>query len=418
MACILTTRDLVLFGFCAAAFQARPASPGELDVLGAVSLRGVVADGRTSWLDGGFGRLGEDGSGTRTTLRGELHLGVDWSPSTTWLVHAHGVAHGEPSSYAGQRAGLTEAFVQFRPELTPATALRFRAGLFFPPTSLENADPLWQSPYTITLSALNTWIGEEVRLTGIEGALQRRGTSGRLELAGTVFVANDPSGALLAWRGWTLGDRLTTVGEVLPLPPIESFRPGGAFASQRDDGTRPIDELDSRPGYATRARAAFGDALRVQAAFTDNPGNRRLQRGQYSWETRFGQAGLELRLGPQVTLVAEGALGDTGMGPAVAGGPQVQLRFRVGYALVSWSRGAWRLSARVDRFENEDRDATAEPDDESGWAVTTAAFWKPSRFVRLGIEYADVRGDRPATVLAGSPDGDDRRGVLELRLAF
>ena len=166
---------------------------------------------------------------------------------------------------------------------------------------------------------------------------------------GDRLVANDPSGALLAWRGWTLGDRLTTVGETLPLPPIESFRPGGAFASQRDDGTRPMDELDSRAGYAARARASFGHALRVQGAFTDNRGNRRLERGQYSWETRFGQAGLELRLGPQVTLLAEGAQGDTGMGPALPGGPQVQLRFRVGYALVSWSRSAWRLSARVER---------------------------------------------------------------------
>ena len=169
------------------------------------------------------------------------------------------------------------------------------------------------------------------------------------------------------------------------------------------------------PGYAARARASFGHALRVQGAFTDNRGNRRLERGQYSWETRFGQAGLELRLGPQVTLLAEGAQGDTGMGPALPGGPQVQLRFRVGYALVSWSRSAWRLSARVDGFENEDRDATAEPDEESGWAVTTAAFWKPNRFVRLGIEYADVRSDRPAAVPAA---GDDRRGTLELRLAF
>jgi hypothetical protein len=393
----------------------RTAMPGELDLLGVASARGTVADGRTPWLQGGFGRLTEGGDGAEALLRGELHLGVDWAPSPTWLVHAHAVAHGEPDSYAGQRAGLTEAFLQFRPELTPATALRFRAGLFFPPTSLENTDPLWQSPYTITLSALNTWIGEEVRLTGFEGALQQQGTDSRLEIAGTVFVANDPSGALLAWRGWTLGDRLTTVGEVLPLPPIDSFRPGGAFGSQRDDGTRPLDELDARLGYATRARASLGDALRVQAAFTDNRGDRLLERGQYSWETRFGQAGLEVRLGPQVTFVAEGALGDTGMGPAVPGGPYVQLRFRAGYALVSWSRGAWRLSARVDGFDNEDRDSTAEPDDESGWAVTAAAFWKPGRFVRLGIEYADVRADRAVT---GEASRADRRGVFEVRLGL
>ena len=161
----------IVLSLVATAFSARPATPGRvLDVLGVAAFRGVAADGRTSWLQGGFGRLGEGGDGTDVVPRGELHLGFDWKLSATWRVHAHGVAHGEPASYSGQRAGLTEAFVQFRPELTPATALRFRAGLFFPPTSLENTDPLWQSPYSITLSALNTWIGEEVRLTGVEGA--------------------------------------------------------------------------------------------------------------------------------------------------------------------------------------------------------------------------------------------------------
>lgn len=410
-------RSLPVVGLVAWMSSAQAATSGELDVLGAVSLRGVVSDARTPWLEGGFGRLADGGDGAGVLLRGEVHLGLDWRPSPTWLLHAHGVAHGEPSSYAGQRAGLAEAFVQFRPELTPATALRFRAGLFFPPTSLENTDPLWQSPYTITLSALNTWIGEEVRLTGLEGALQRTITDGRLELAGTVFVANDPTGGLVAWRGWTLGDRLSTVGEVLPLPPIDSFRSGGAFADQRDDGTRPIDELDSQPGFAARARGSFGDALLVQAAFTDNRGDRRLERAQYSWETRFGQAGLELRLGSQVTVVAEGALGETGMGPAVPAGPFVQLRFRVGYALVSWRGGAWRVAARLDGFENQDRDGTAEPDDESGWALTTAVFWRPRPFLRVGVEYAEVRGHRPAA-LAGGDGDEDRRGVLELRLTF
>ena len=40
----------------------------------------------------------------------------------------------------------------------------------FLPTSRENVDPLWQSPYTLTLSSLNTWIGEEVRLAGLDVA--------------------------------------------------------------------------------------------------------------------------------------------------------------------------------------------------------------------------------------------------------
>jgi hypothetical protein len=216
-----------------------------------------------------------------------------------------------------------------------------------------------------------------------------------------------------------VGDRLTTLGEVLPLPPLRSFAPGQAFADQRDDGTRPVDELDSRPGYEVRARFSHGEAVRVQAAFYDNRADRRLYDGQYAWQTRFAQAGLEAKLGPDVTFLAEGALGDTGMGPALPGGPQVQIRFRVGYALLSWARGAWRVSGRVDGFENDDRDSTAEPDQESGWAWTAAAFWKPRAFLRLGLEYVSVGGDRPAAAFSGrDPDAYGKRALFELRLAF
>ncbi len=399
-----------------------PARAGEFDLLGVLAGRGLVVQGREAWLQGGYGRLTEGAGGAgqdASAVRGALHLGFDWRPGPTWLVHAHGVAQGEPSSSHGQRAGLVEAFVQFRPELTPRDAFRFRAGLFFPPTSLENTDPLWQSPYTLTLSALNTWLGEEARLGGLEAAWVRTGDRDRLELAATVFGANDPSGALLAWRGWGMGERLTTVGEVLPLPPLTSLQPGGAFAGQRDDGSRPIDELDGRPGYQLRARFSRPEAFRVQASWYDNRADRRLYRGQYAWETRFAQAGMEAGFGPGFVLLLEGAMGDSGMGPAVSGGPQVQLRFRTGYALLSWSGGAWRLSARVDAFDNDDRDGTAEPDQETGRAVTAAAFWQPRSFLRVGLEYLELWSSRPAAAFSGAdPNTDARRLQGEVRLRF
>jgi hypothetical protein len=395
---------------------------GELDLLGSLAARGLIVEGQRSWLEGGFGRFPE-GAGERydalPALRGQLHLGLDWAPAETWLVHVHGVLQGEPSESRGQRAGLVEAFLQYRPELSPTTTLRFKAGFFFPQTSLENSEPLWQSPYTLTLSTLNTWIGEEVRLTGLETGVVLRRDRDRVDLAGAAFVLNDPTGTLLGWRGWALGDRLSSMGEVLPLPPLSTFAPGQAFADQRDDGTRPFDELDSRIGVQARARWSRADAFRLQVAYTDNRADRRLHHGQYSWQTRFAQAGLEAKLGPDVTLVAEGAQGDAGMGPAEPGGPQVQVRFQTGYALLSWSRGSWRVTGRIDGFENEDRDGTAEPNEESGWAWTAAAFWQPKDFLRLGLEYLDLDSDRPAVAFSGGdPDTGGRRIQMELRLRF
>jgi hypothetical protein len=400
---------------------ADPSGAGELSVNGALWARPLWTQGQSSWLEGGFGRLTEGASGpqdTDWTGRGQLHLGVTWTPSEEWRVRAHGVAQGEPSRYGGQRFGLVEAFAQYRPELTPALALRFRAGSFFPQTSLENVDPLWQSPYTLTLSALNTWTAEELRLTGLDAALVRRlPGGGSVELAGAAFGVNDTSGALLAWRGWTLGDRLTTHGERLPLPPLTTLAPGAAFGEQAE-GTQPLDELDGRPGWQARASWTSPGGGGVRAAYLDNRGDRALHDGQYAWATRFATLGVELPIGA-LRVLAEGGQGSTGMGPALPGGPHVDVDFRAGYVMLSWSRGAWRASARFDAFDNRDRDGTAEPGQESGHAVTLAAFWTHGARLRLGAEYLELRAQRPAAATSGAdPDTDARRALVELRLRF
>jgi hypothetical protein len=396
---------------------------GELDADFLVIGRGLVVESRRSWLEGGFGRLteGADPPPADWTLRAQAHVGLDYRPSPVFSLRVHGLVRAEPGDAGGARAALVEGFAQYRPELTPRTALRVRAGLFFPPTSRENVDPLWQSPYTLTLSALNTWIGEEVRLAGLEATVElATGAEDHLDLGGAVLVGNDPAGALLAWRGWALGDRLTGGGEVVPLPPLPTLAPGAAFGDQRSDGTRPVDELDGRAGWHARARWSRPGRALLQVAFTDNRADRALYRGQYAWRTRFGQAGAELTFGG-AALVVEAMLGDTGMGPAVPGGPRVDVRFQAGYALFSWASASrtWRLSARYDRFDNDDRDGTAEPNGESGWAFTVAAFWRPRKALRLGVEYLDLRADRPAAAFSGaSPVTDARRAQLELRFRF
>ena len=405
----------------AASACARAGAAGELELRGVAAGRGIAIESREAWIDGGFGRLteGESETGFVGFARAEAHLGVEWTPSGTWLLRLHGTARTEPGAAGGWRAGLTEALVQYRPELRPDLALRFRAGLQFPPTSRENVDPLWQSPYSLTLSALNSWIGEELRPVGVDAALVVGETGGsRFELAGMAFGGADTAGALLAWRGWAMGTRLSVAGETLPLPPLPTLAQGGAFGDQLDAGTRPIDELDGRIGWHARARWSREGRGLVQAAWTDTRGDRALYDGQYSWATRFASLAAEAELG-RLRLVAEAMVGDTGMG--LASGPHVDLRFRAAYALASWaSRGeAVRLSARYDRFENEDRDSVAEPNQESGWALTFAALGAPRPWLRVGIEYLELRGDRPAAAFAGAGKGaDGRRAQVELRLRF
>jgi hypothetical protein len=397
------------------------ADAGELTHHAVAAGRGIEVESRTAWTAGGFGRLteGEGQDAFAALARGEAHLGVDWAPASAFLLRLHGTARTEPDAAAGARAGLTEAFLQFRPELRPDLALRFRAGLQFPPTSRENVDALWQSPYTLTLSAINSWIGEELRPIGLDLALQL-GEAGRarFELAAMAFGGADTAGALLSWRGWAMGTRLSVVGESLPLPRLPTLDAGGAFGEQRRFETRPIDEIDDRVGWQARARWSKSGVGLVQGAWTDTRGDRALHDGQYAWATRFASLGAEAQLG-RFRLIAEALDGETGMG--LATGPHVDLRVRAAYALVSWSssRDTLRLSARYDRFRNDDRDHVAEPNQESGWAWTAAAFCAPRPWLRIGLEYLELRADRPAAEFAGSGlDASARRAQAELRLRF
>ena len=97
----------------------------------------------------------------------------------------------------------------------------------------------------------------------------------------------------------------------------------------------------------------------------------------------------------------------------------VDMDFRAGYVIASWDSRRARLTARYDRFRNVDRDGTAEPNDESGDAWTLAAFWLPLARFRLGVEFLELRADRPAAQASGaSPNTDGRRLALEGRVTF
>ncbi len=47
-----------------------------------------------------------------------------------------------------------------------------KSGAFFPTISLENDDLGWASPYTLTPSAINSWIGDELRSIGSEATMR------------------------------------------------------------------------------------------------------------------------------------------------------------------------------------------------------------------------------------------------------
>ncbi|MCG8459132.1 MAG: hypothetical protein MI919_22890 [Holophagales bacterium] len=386
---------------------------------GQVYAYGSATDAPESWRNGGFGRLdaggtdaGSPGAGVAGSERAETAVGradltLEWRSTTTlgdYLgAYLHLAGRAESDALSGRDAGVVEAFVEADLPVRGSDRIHLVLGHFLLPTSRENVGPAWSSPYTLTFSALNSWIGEEVRATGFSGGYHLAvGAIDELSLTGTLFGGNDTSGTLLAWRGWAFSDRLSVAGEALPLPPALELADGGAFDEQTDEGTHPFtDDLDGRPGWSTTLRWSRPERGTVVATHYDNRGDRDLHRGEYAWRTRFDLLGLGLRLGP-FDLAAEWMDGSTGMGER--GGPRVQMDFSAAYALISWSGEFLRFSGRWDEFEASDRDGAVpgDPNDDDGHALTLAAFWEsPDHPLRIGLEWMDLEGRRPAAGLAG-----------------
>ena len=371
---------------------------------GFLALRGVNAIGPESWLANDWGKL--EAGGDRDDLFGTAHLGVDYSTEHFGL-HASGAAR---SDAAGEHAGLIEAYAEARTSFG-LDELQVRAGQFFLPTSRENRDPLWASPYTVNFSALNSWIGEEVRPLGVD--LQYRHISSRGHtIAGgaTAFRGNDSMGALLAWRGWAVGNRLSAYNEVLPLPPLPTLQT--SFAAQRDDGTKPFGtDLDGRTGYSARVRYSLPQRASIQYLYLDNQGDRLLHRGEYAWATEFHLLSADAGDPDRLSAAAEYMTGKTGMGHGAA---FVDADFYATYVLLSWKRGRQRWTGRYELFNTEERDfSAAETNEENGRSWTFTWMVDVLAHLRVAAEFTQVTGDR-----VGVADVDGRSVTVEARYGF
>jgi hypothetical protein len=397
-------------------FAALPLAAQSFDVTGYVAARGTNATGPSSWLEGGFGRL--EAGGDRDDFVGVANLGFDWRP-TQWLeIHASGVARQDPEEFGGNAAGIVEAYANVRKEFG-LDELQLRAGFFFLPTSKENKDANWASPYTINFSALNTWIAQEVRPVGVDLQYRHTMNSGHgITAGGTLFQGNDTMGAIMAWRGWSVGDRLATYGEALPLPPLGSLADDGPFWKQRDDGTQPFGpDLDDHIGYSARVRYSVPQRGNVQYTYLDNAGDRLLYGDEYSWETRFHILGAEVGNPDDLVLAAEYLTGKTYMGVSEV---HIEASFYAAYALLSEKRGRNRWTARYDLFGAEDEDQSAAEDNhESGRSWTLSWMYDVTQSLRAALEFTQVTGNRPAAQQYGfDPSTDGRSWTVELRYRF
>ena len=361
----------------AAASDLRLFTPDTWEVSGDVRL--VAVDGEKSWLEGGFGKL-RYGSNGDLSVRPRLgNADLVWQPQFTWSLSATvvGSLQGGPR----MQAGLSQAYLSFRPTRTSnGTSFSARAGLMWPPVSLEHEGADWHVVDSITPSAINTWIGEEVRPVAAEGTVGADFGSDKLRATAAILAANDTSGTLLTFRGWALHDRTTLAFNRWPLPPIDT-----PMGDMQAPFTHPLADLHGgfahRPGYYAKLAWALPAPVRVELFRYDNLARPTIvnQDLEWGWRTKFDDVGLVADLGGGAQFKAQALQGRTHMGYAINSARWVDDRFRSAFALVTRPFGVFAITARGDVFDTRNRGSLIDDDyDETGWSAMIAGKreWK------------------------------------------
>jgi len=374
----------------------------------------------TSFFEGGLGktRYGHEPRAVEAKLAQAAFLGrFDVRPDLSLRVHANVDAEHNFE----RRVDVVEALVRYHPAIGDNASLDIRAGLFFPTVSLENTEMGWLSPYTSTFSAINAWIGEEVRSLGVEAGPSFRLDEAQLRLFGAFTRGNDPNGTLLAWRGFALHDRVSGFGDRLPLPALRSFTRSDLFPDQPLH-VQPMREVDRKWTWSAGGSLTH-NRYRAKVLYqpkTADPGS--FDGEQYAWRTGYWAAGASRSIG-QFEVLAQGLDGETRMGVTPGGRNAVGAGFQAAFLLATWAapEAKHRLTARYDVFRVRDRDEFVREDanDESGHAWTFAYALSPSSRHRITAEVVRVFSTRTNRRDLGlDPRSVEILGTLSWRLTF
>lgn len=376
----------------------------------------------TTWLDEGEGKLRfDEDDGPLEFSRAFLEYRGRLTPT---LV-AHGVLNIQDTK--DRFLDLTEAYLEWRPVPRTPWRIRSRIGAFYPKLSLENVDPGWSSPYGLSASAINTWIGEELRTVGAEvrvsRVLSQLPLAPELAFEGAMFYGNDPTGALLNWRGWSLHDRQTGLTSTLPLPEIPAIEPWEPVPDN-DRGLEPFEEIDHDPGFYAGVEWRMGESFRLKYFHYDNHGDPEALNGMdYAWQTRFDHLGLQFTLPGDIGVISQWLDGITRMGPDLGPWHVWDSGFDARFLLLTRAFGRHRVSARYDDFDVQPyNDPARYTNRDDGYAWTASWLYEWSAHVRLGAEYVAIATEHCETtqcawVFNGLPR-TSRQNQLQLSLRW
>ncbi|HET7747265.1 MAG TPA: hypothetical protein VFM29_08185, partial [Vicinamibacteria bacterium] len=128
-----------------------------------VALHGILdarigrSDAPRGWLEGGLGKVRYGATAARPdepatfAALSQASLVVEARASEVLGAHVQVNLDAEPDPTATRaHVGLVEAFARYAPEPTPWLRVQAKAGLFFPPISLEHTGVAWSTVRTLT----------------------------------------------------------------------------------------------------------------------------------------------------------------------------------------------------------------------------------------------------------------------------
>jgi hypothetical protein len=280
--------------------------------------------------------------------------------------------------------GVIEAYAEAERALA-ANAVRLRMGALIPPLSFEHPDVAWTTRYTITPSALASWVGEDLR--GVGGELTWRlaiSPAYVSRITGGLFSGSDQSGWVLLERGWALHDFQPDLNYQYPMEvDFEGVQP-----------VHPFKELDGQLGYYALGDFTLAERnARIRLGIWDNRANKKATSiGSHLdvYSTRFWHLGAEYSPVPRATFIAQFA---DGRSEHASTDPLGRKDFRTWFALGSYQLGRLTATARYDDYQVTHL--------EDGYAVTGALTLRVGLRNRLTLEYVTYSADREDAGAAG-----------------
>jgi hypothetical protein len=341
----------------------------------------VSSNAEPSFMEGGLGttRFSSNDDGLQL---GRARLALTQSLGDLLSAHVDASIYDDKDR---SPVGVTEAWLLFRPYPFAGYRFRLKAGGFYPPISLENRAPGWDSPYTLSYSAINSWLATEVRPLGLEGTLDwlgtRTGHGFDVGATGGVFGWSQGTGVVLTNNGFSLTDRQT------PL-----FGRVGQPGADPLGGAEPFLQFDHHAGIYCGVELRYLDRVVLRALRYDNraeAANDEVTPANYSQWTRFNTAGVRIEGGHGWTAIVQWLDGETTTAADGLPGGLSSWPFRSEFALVSKRFGRHTLSARYDRFTVDSVGAWGYGA-QDGHAWTAAYLFDATSHWRVALEWLQV----------------------------